>query len=115
MKNFTVLILFVSLLGFTTLSQAQDAKAKGILDKLSKKTETYSSMKAEFEYVMKNESEDLEETQNGSIVTKGEKYSLEIAGQKVISDGKTVWTVLDEAEEVQINNVPDEDEAEDSK
>lgn len=92
---------------------AQDAKAKAILDKLSSKTKTYTSMKAEFEYVMKNEAEDLEENQSGSIMTKGEKYNLEIAGQKIISDGKTVWTILDEAEEVQINNVPEDDETED--
>ncbi|MBL4706840.1 MAG: outer membrane lipoprotein carrier protein LolA [Flavobacteriales bacterium] len=103
------LILFVS----TGTIKAQDAKAKSILDKLSAKTQTYTSMKAEFEYVMKNEAEDLEENQSGSILTKGEKYHLEIAGQKIISDGKTVWTVLDEAEEVQVNTVPEEDDSED--
>ncbi|MFT6138235.1 MAG: outer membrane lipoprotein-sorting protein [Vicingaceae bacterium] len=92
---------------------AQDAKAKGILDKLSAKTKTYTSMKAEFEYTMKNVAEDIEETQTGSLVTQGDKYHLEIAGTNVMSDGKTVWTVLDEAEEVQINEVPDADESED--
>ena len=93
--------------------EVKDIKAKGILDKLSAKTKTYTSMSADFEYTMKNVAEDIEESQSGSLVTQGEKYNLEIAGQKIISDGKTVWTVLDEAEEVQINDVPDADERED--
>ena len=113
MKKITFLSsAFIFLLSITSVS-AQDAKAKSILDKLSNKTKTYSSMQAKFDYVMKNEVEDLEEKQSGSIVTKGAKYHLEIAGQKIISDGKTVWTVLDEAEEVQVNSVPEEDEMED--
>lgn len=107
---FSLLIAFV-VVGFN--ASAQDSKAKTILDKLSKKTASYTSMKADFEYVMQNKSEDIEESQEGSILSKGEKYNLEIAGQKIISDGKTVWTILDEAEEVQINNVPEEDETED--
>lgn len=103
----------LSLLLATLQMRAQDAKAKGILDKLSAKAKTYSSMSATFEYTMKNVEEDIEETQSGSLVTQGDKYHLEIAGQKIISDGKTVWTVLDEAEEVQINEVPKADETED--
>jgi len=109
LKIGTVLSLFIA----TVNVSAQDAKAKGILDKLSAKTKTYTSMSATFEYTMKNVAEDIEESQSGSLVTQGDKYHLEIAGQKTICDGETVWTVLDEAEEVQINGVPDADETED--
>ena len=109
LKIGTVLSLFIA----TVNVSAQDAKAKGILDKLSAKTKTYTSMSATFEYTMKNVAEDIEESQSGSLVTQGDKYHLEIAGQKIICDGETVWTVLDEAEEVQINGVPDADETED--
>jgi outer membrane lipoprotein-sorting protein len=103
----------LSLLIATVQVSGQDAKAKGILDKLSAKTKTYTSMSADFEYTMKNVEEDIEESQTGSLLTQGDKYHLEIAGQKIICDGKTVWTVLDEAEEVQVNDVPDPDETED--
>ncbi len=113
MKVLLKIGMVLSLILATVQVYAQDAKAKGILDKLSAKTKTYTSMRADFEYTMKNVAEDIEETQTGSLVTQGEKYNLEIAGQKIISDGKTVWTVLDEAEEVQLNNVPEEDETED--
>jgi outer membrane lipoprotein-sorting protein len=108
---FTTLIL-VFTIGLNLLYAQQDEKAKGILDKLSKKTAEYKSMKADFEYQMLNESEAIDETQKGSLTTKGEKYHLMIAGQEIISDGTTVWTVLAEAEEVQVNTVPEESEAE---
>ena len=113
MKTLLKIGTVLSLILATVNVGAQDAKAKGILDKLSAKTKTYTSMNATFEYTMKNVEEDIEESQSGSLVTQGEKYHLEIAGQKIICDGKTVWTVLDEAEEVQINDVPDADETED--
>lgn len=113
MKNYRTIGLLVALIFQGAVLFAQDAKAKAILDKLSEKTATYKSMKADFEYVMQNTGEGIDETQEGSILSKGEKYNLVIAGQKIISDGKTVWTVLDEAEEVQINEVPEEEETED--
>ena len=35
---------------------------------------------------------------------KGDKYRLEFAGQDVISDGKTRWTYVKDANEIQIDN-----------
>jgi len=89
---------------------AQDSKAKGILDELSANTKGYTSMKADFTYQMLNKADDIDESQEGSLLTKGDKYRLNIAGQLLVSDGKTVWTILEDAEEVQINNVPEDDE-----
>jgi|SRR5690554_1725987 len=102
-------ILLTLLLGSSILTFGQDAK--GILDKLSEKASTYKSIKAVFEYKMLNTMDQIDETQKGSIFTQGEKYHINIASQEIISDGKTVWTVIPEAEEVQINNVPEEDES----
>ena len=38
------------------------------------------------------------------MMSKGEMYNLTIAGQNVISDGKTKWTYIPDAEEVQIDD-----------
>lgn len=101
--------LLIGLIFFSSAAVfAQDAKA--ILDQLSKKAEQYKSMKADFNYQMLNENDGIDESQKGSIVTQGEKYHLSIAGQEIISDGKTMWTVINEAEEVQINDVPEKNE-----
>lgn len=89
----------------------QDPKAKAILDDLSAKTKSYSTIKADFNYTLENKAEGINETQSGTIALKGDKYALKIAGQEVISDGKTVWTYLPDAEEVQITEVdPEENE-----
>jgi outer membrane lipoprotein-sorting protein len=98
-------------LAVSAFTIAQDAKK--VLDQLSEKASNYSSMKADFEYTMVNKTDGIDESQKGSIMTKGDKYHLEIAGQRIISDGETVWTVIEEAEEVQINNVPKDEEADD--
>jgi outer membrane lipoprotein-sorting protein len=104
------LLLISLLIPFGT--SAQDAKAKGILDELSKKTKSYSSMQADFEYQMLNTKDDIDETQEGSLLSKGDQYRLNIAGQIILSDGQTVWTILPDAEEVQVSEVPEEDESE---
>lgn len=113
MKNLKSILLTSILFLSVCAASAQDSKAKEILDKLSKKTETYSSMQAKFEYTMINKADGIDETQSGYLKTQGEKYNVNIAGQNIISDGKTVWTVLEDAEEVQINEVPEEGESED--
>jgi len=103
-----ILNLLLLTLLFQSSLLAQDEKAKGILEDLSKKTKTYSSMQADFEYRMWNKKDAIDETQNGSLLSKGDQYRLNIAGQIILSDGKTVWTVLPDAEEVQISEVPEE-------
>ena len=107
MKSFFTIILTItiSLYGFS-----QDQKAKSILDKLSAKTKSYSTIKAEFQYMISNKSEGINESQTGKIEIKGNKYFLSIKGQDVISNGKGIWTILNDAEEVQINDLPDEEE-----
>ncbi len=82
-----------------------DKKAKDILSGVSSKYKSYKSMKAEFSYTLENPQAKIKETQEGSIVLSGAKYRLAIAGQEVICDGKTVWTYMKEAKEVQVNDV----------
>jgi len=108
MKKLSIITLSI-LISLGSFAQ-QDAKAKVILDKLSAKTKAYKTIKAEFQFTINNKAEGINESQIGKIQIKGDKYFLSIAGQDVISNGKDIYTVLQDAEEVQINNVPDEDE-----
>lgn len=114
MKYTSILFFFLALSGSliaqTDVSNTtpKDPKAKAILDDLTKKTKSYTSISADFEYNLKNEAAGIDETQSGKISTKGEKYKLEMAGQQVISDGKTVWTYIKDVEEVQITSADDE-------
>jgi len=92
-------------------AQSNNKKAGEILDEVTQKTKSYKTINMEFSYQMENPDANINEITNGKILVSGDKYRLEIAGQLVISDGKTSWTVIKDAEEVQINDVSDEDES----
>lgn len=93
-----------------SINAQEDAKAKAILDKLSAKTKAYKTIEATFQFTMINKTDELNETQEGNIMIKGDSYNLSISGQNVISDGKNMWTILKDAEEVQINELEEDDE-----
>jgi len=94
---------------YSALAQT-DVKAKAILDELSKKTKSYTSISADFAYLMENKTEKTKETQEGKLLLKGDKYKLEIASQTIISDNSNVWTVLKDSKEVQVNTVNNTEE-----
>lgn len=89
----------------------QDPKAQQILDALSSKAEGYSSFQADFEYTLVNKTEGINETQKGRVTMKGRtKYKLDIAGQVVSSDGESVCTLIKAEKELQISDIPEENE-----
>lgn len=81
-----------------------DKKAQEILKGVSDKYKSFKSVKATFEISLENPRDKNADVQKGSIYIKGDKYKLEIASQDVISDGKTRWTFLKDANEIQIDN-----------
>lgn len=101
-KIIFVLSLIVT---FSSLHAQVDAKAKKILDDVSAKTKTYSTINAEFTITIENKKNKTSDTQNGKITLKGNKYKLEVNNQTIISDSKTSWTILKDASEVQINSI----------
>src|ERR1700746_2272767 len=104
---FTKKITIIALLAlgyFTVNAQDQDPKAKKILDELSVKTKAYSTIKAEFTWVVEKKDK-TKDTQSGKIQTKGAKYRLDIPGHEIYCDGKTVWDFIKDANEVQIKDM----------
>lgn len=104
--------MIATLVIFTITSFAQiDKKATAILDEVSAKTKLYKTIKIEFTYAMDNAKEKIHDKFKGSLLSKGDKYKLTAAGQDVISDGKTMWTYLKDANEVQINTAGEDDDS----
>ena len=106
----TVTIALSILISVGSFAQEIDVKAKEVLDKLSAATKAHKTIQATFNFTLNNKSENINESQSGEIFIKGDHYFLSIAGQDVMSDGKAVYTVLKDAEEVQINNMPEDNE-----
>lgn len=90
----------------------QDPKAKKILDDVSAKTKTYTSISSDFTYTIENKAKKTSETHTGKLISKGAKFKLEVANQTIINDGKTSWTILPESKEIQINTVTASDKDE---
>jgi len=104
-------ILLCTLFSAASIS-AQDAdnKSKKILSNLANKIKSYNTLRVDFTYKMENKQEKINESINGILYLKKEKYRLELDQQIVICDGKTVWTYLKDANEVQINNVTESED-----
>jgi outer membrane lipoprotein carrier protein len=105
--TFRIFLALLFLTGTEAFSQSQqtDKKAEDILHGVSAKYKSYKSVKATFIINVENQKEKTNDEQKGTIYLKGNKYKLEIAGQDIISDGKTRWTYVKDANEVQVDNL----------
>jgi outer membrane lipoprotein carrier protein len=102
MKN---LFFGASMAFFSLTVHAQyDPKALEILDAMSKKYKAYSSFEANLSCNLINETEKVDDKFSGKIVVKGDKFKLTLPEQEVINNGKTTWTYLPDAKEVNIDN-----------
>lgn len=76
-----------------TFAQEQDPKAKAILDDLSKKTKSYSTIQVEFSLTTKT-SQGNTTTSKGTATMKSNKYVVDLGKQKIICDGNMITTLL---------------------
>lgn len=109
-----IVLLLIATLGYIHVVNAQtDAKAKGILNEVSKKYRSYDVAKADFTLIIDNQQANAKDSQQGTIYVKANanKYKVSMTTQDMISDGKTLWTYLKEEKEVQVTNVTNSDDA----
>jgi outer membrane lipoprotein-sorting protein len=85
----------------------QDVKAKEILEKVTKTTQSLASLDAKFTFEMNNKAQNIKDKSQGSIILKNKKYKLDIPqmGLKVTCDGKTIWSYMVNSNEVTISNL----------
>jgi outer membrane lipoprotein carrier protein len=98
-----LLILF-TVFSFAQTAEQKDKKAEDILKGVSNKYKSFKSVKAAFKITVENPQNKSKDVQSGTICLKGNKYRLEVAGQDIVTDGKTRWTYVKDANEVQIDN-----------
>lgn len=99
------LLLFVS---FT--SQAQDKKAKDLLDQVTSKIKSYNNISIDFKYSLNNVKENINKESKGNLLLEGNKYLLNFMGVTKIFDGKKSYTIVPEDEEITISSLNDSDE-----
>jgi len=101
-------IALVFFIGLT--SQAQDKKAKDLLDQVTAKIKTYSNISIDFKYTLNNAKENINKESKGNLLLEGNKYVLNFMGVTKIYDGKKSYTIVPEDEEVTISSLNDNDE-----
>ena len=101
-------IAILLLLSFTT--NAQDKKAKELLDQVTAKIKSYNNITIDFKYSLNNSKENINKESKGNLVLEGNKYVLNFMGVTKIYDGKKSYTIVPEDEEVTVSSLNDSDE-----
>ena len=106
MKRLAIVCLILcSSIGF-----AQDQDAISLLNTVSNKVKSYDNVSIDFKYVLQNIAENVRQETRGDVIIQGDNYLLNILGITRIYDGKTLYTISPEDEEVTISTeVSDED------
>ncbi len=95
--------LFVCIIILQNVKSQDTIDPLDILDQMSDKYKKMNGFTSSFTYSMNNLSENITDSFEGTISVKDNKYILFIEGQKIINDSKTVWTYLEDLNEVTIS------------
>ncbi|NNC61272.1 MAG: outer membrane lipoprotein carrier protein LolA [Eudoraea sp.] len=100
-----LLTLFLSIAVF-----AQDsAKAKALLDEVYNKVQSYDNIEVEFKYTLENKEANINQETRGDVTLEGDKYLFNYLGSQQLYDGKKVYTIVPENEEVTIEDRTEEE------
>lgn len=99
-KIATLLVLLIS----TPIFAQNSSEAKTLLDEVTAKVKSYENISIDFKYVLNNSEEDIRQETRGDVVMQGEKYVLNILGITRIYDGKTLYSISPEDEEVTVSS-----------
>lgn len=103
-KNF-IAILFITL----SLSGFAQNKAKTLLNQVSQKVKSYDNVSIDFKYILENTAEKIKQETKGDVVMQGENYKLNILGVTRLFNGKTLYSISPEDEEITVSNKIDKD------
>jgi outer membrane lipoprotein-sorting protein len=99
--------LLVVLILITTNIYAQDEIAKSLLEELSTNAKNYDNIYIEFNLMIENKNQNINEKQEGIIEIAKEKFRLQLEDQFIVNNGESQWIYLVDMNEVQIINNSD--------
>ncbi|HSR60718.1 MAG TPA: outer membrane lipoprotein carrier protein LolA [Robiginitalea sp.] len=102
-------ILAFLMLTFSPGLRAQDAaKAKALLDQVYNKVKSYQNIFVDFKFELNNAEANVRQETRGDLTLQGDKYLLNYMGAQQLYDGKKVYTIVPENEEVTIEDKSEE-------
>lgn len=101
----------IIVLALTNISLwAQDAKAKKLLDNVSKTIQSYENISIDFSFELHNTEENIRQKNKGKLQLKGNKYRLSYLGMTQLFDGKKIYSIIPDNEEIIIESKGDSEE-----
>lgn len=107
MKKILFLLAFLT---FPIFLNAQGNSARALLDEVSTKIESYNNVYLEFNYNLENKAEKVSQETRGNLTLQKNLYNLKYMGVERIFDGKKVYLIVHEDEEVIISKNDKNDE-----
>jgi len=103
--------LFLIFLASMVLCQAQNSpKAKALLDEVYEKVLSYDNIYVDFNYTLENLEANTKSEIAGDATLEGNKYLVNLFGSQQLFDGKKVYTIVPDNEEVTIEDKSDDEE-----
>ena len=99
----------IACIAFLFAAQAVNAQnnAETFIRLLVNQMKSHKNVEMAFNYQFSADGKNIGESEKGHAWLQGEAYKVEMADEQTISDGKTIWTYLVDAEEVMISNASD--------
>ncbi len=102
-------ILIVAL---CSLNLAQAQSAKTLLNEVSEKVKGYDNIVIDFRWNLNNKKENVTQDTRGNVTIHGDKYVLNMLGTTRMFDGKKIYSIVPEDEEVTISKYNAQDDKE---
>ena len=106
-KNY-FLFLFIGSV-FTVWTQTP-IEAQNLLELASKQMESYENIEFEFSYTLNNRVEQINQESSGKVTIAQDKYKLKFLDAIQLFDGKALYTIVPENEEITITQANDDED-----
>ena len=108
--NFKAKIIVSIFSLFLMISSLKAQNTQSFLSEVSNKVKSYENIQIDFKYSLENTRENVKQDTRANITLKGENYVLNMLGVTRIFDGKTIYTIVPEDEEVTISDYSKEED-----
>lgn len=103
-KRHIIGVMSVYMLFAVNVFAQQDRYAKTLLDEVSKKYDNYKTIQANFTFkALPADGSGYDDRGTLFLNKSTNQYRINLENQEILSDGKSVWSVIHDYEEVQIN------------
>ena len=108
--NFKAKIIVSIFSLFLMISSLKAQNTQSLLSEVSNKVKSYENIQIDFKYSLENTRENVKQDTRANITLKGDNYVLNMLGVTRIFDGKTIYTIVPEDEEVTISDYSKEED-----